>query len=153
MPVPRLCLSHDVIARTAAVRRRRCGTRWLPPPANWQEIIRRTWPALIRHPNWRVPGGWCDLMLAMADHLEGRQITIIEAFEDLVMGRLQVVHTWRRGVVQDDESNVIIHYYESLSASTCRECGDPGEPVRRGTGRLATMRVLCEQHRYGDVGV
>lgn len=135
--------------RTEIVRRRRCLGVWQPPPADWPEIVRRTWPSLIRHAPSKVPDGWCDLILAMADHLDGRQITIVDAFEDPVTGKLSIVHSWRRGAPEDD-SNSVIDGYEALSLFTCRKCARECRPIRRGSGRLATTRVVCDRHEHGD---
>lgn len=145
-------MARDVATRVQHVRRRRGVTYngWVPPPSDWPEIVRSTWPSLIRHRVERVPDGWVDIVLAFADHLEGRSIVIIDAFEDLVTGKLEIIHTWRRGQPADDDSNRILDHYEAMSASTCRVCGDLAEKVSRGVGRLARTRVLCEQHSYGE---
>lgn len=143
-------LGIEVFRRVDGIRRRRIGDdEWRPPPAGWHEIVRATWPELIRHPPTRVPDGWVDIILAMADQLDGRQITIRKCFEDLRTGSLSVVHGYRKGAV-DDDSDMIIDCYERLSSSTCRICGREGAVVRRGSGRLAVARVLCDRHEHGD---
>lgn len=141
---------HDAHDRIMAIRHRRCGSdKWLSPPPSWREIVRSTWPQVIRNAPPRVPDGWCDIVLAMADHLEDRGVSVTNMLEDGATGRLVISHTWSGGQPPLDNTHRIIDAYELLSAWTCRECGDPGQVRQRGMGRFAAAKVLCDRHANG----
>lgn len=133
--------------RIADVRQRRCGPKWSPPPPDWAQAVRRAWPAIFHLAPSRVPDGWCDLLLALVDHLAeiGGEPKILDAFEDMLSGSLAVRYACRDG--QDfDAINRVMDAYEAISMETCRECGEPGGPTTGGR----TTQVLCRHHRTED---
>lgn len=131
--------------RIADIRQRRCGSRWTPPPADWAEAVKRAWPAMFHLAPSKVPVGWCDLFLALVDHLVeiGDPPRIHDVFEDMLSGSLAVRYSCEPDTDYDG-INRVVDCYEVLSMDTCRECGQPGTPRTR---KHRPTQVLCNDHR------
>lgn len=142
-----LQLDTDCMVRVGIVRRRRCGgDDWKPPHPEWATVVSRSWPIMFYRQPAKVPDGWCDIILAMADHLTviGKEPKIIDTFEDYLSGHLATRFTAPESDFEKVKS--VINGYERLSGATCRKCGDPGEARRVDVGRQLTLEVLCDEH-------
>ncbi len=141
---------QQAIGRMKSVRHRRVGAiyGWRPPADGWTGIVVDTFPEIqsIR----KIPPGWCDLVLALADHIDGSGIVVMQVAENPQNGQLLVQHRWRLRDYRDLAVEATIDAYETASKFVCRECGSGGAVIKRGTGKLSKARALCERHMNGD---
>lgn len=137
----------DILYRIDTVRDARCGgSAWVPPPADWADIVQRSWPQV-----WRttldVPGGWCDLVMAFSEHMteiaEGRRMAF-EAGVDFETGGIMLKrHHAFWGQYEED----IMLCYCSIAVTTCHACSAAGKA--RLLEKWGIVRVLCDDHWQG----
>lgn len=139
----------DILYRIEETRRARCGARWVSPPADWPVIVKKAWPRLWAEAPSIVPAGWCDLLMAFSEHMieiaDGRDLSF-SAMPDLHTGGLAIVRH-HEYLGRPEETDTMLGY-QSVAASTCHACGDPGEPRR--LERLKITRILCDDHYEGS---
>lgn len=137
----------DALHRIFDVRNERCGRDgWRDPPADWQVVIFDTWPGLFNFPPSCVPDGWIDLLLALADELDGRNMSIMACHEDLRTGALSL----KVAAPDDDETQNEIAAYEHVASMMCRVCGGKATIRRTGVGTLARAKAVCDVHGDND---